>query len=66
MKATKGSKVQANFDEGNRACARLILANIERHGGKQSLAGQWAQRILNPAPPKDSAAGPLFQSRGTK
>lgn len=41
---------QARFDERNRICAELILADIDRYGGEQALSVEWARKIVAKAP----------------
>ena len=51
------------YTTGNLEAARLILADVERYGGPDSLMGQWAKLIVGriEAPPADAECGPLFR-----
>ena len=53
------------YRQQNEMAARLILCDLERYGGADSLMGQWARLIVGriEAPPADAEAGPLFSGR---
>jgi hypothetical protein len=58
MGATK-HRASEQFAVGNLEAARVILADIERYGGEESVLVVWARTVT--ASPKDSEAGPLFR-----
>jgi hypothetical protein len=37
---------RAGYDHQNRDSARVILADVERYGGEESLAVQWARVVV--------------------
>ena len=53
------------YRDQNEQAARLILADVARYGGPDSLMGQWAALIVGriEAPPADWEAGPLFAGK---
>jgi hypothetical protein len=40
------SKICAGYDRQNRAAARIILADVRKHGGEQALAVMWAAAVV--------------------
>lgn len=48
------------YERDNLACARLILADVERYGGELSLMVQWA-RIVNPPVERAEDSLPLWR-----
>jgi hypothetical protein len=59
-------KARANvmdaYRTGNLESARLILQDVERSGGPESLAVRWALMVMAKAAPQDTEAGPLFRA----
>jgi hypothetical protein len=59
------SRTARGFDADNLAAARIILADVEKYGGKGSLMAIWARIVLARAsaelPP---SGGPLFDLAG--
>jgi hypothetical protein len=53
------------YDEQNAICARLILGNVAKYGGPDSLMVVWAKSFVSriEAPPADSECGPLFSGK---
>ena len=43
------------YEDANRECAGIILADVERYGGEGSLAVRWARRVIE----RDSIVVPL-------
>ena len=52
-----------HYRAANETCARVILADVQRYGGPDSLMVVWARLVIerNQAPPADAEAGPLFE-----
>jgi hypothetical protein len=53
------NRVTRAYVEGNRQSAAVILADVARYGGEESVLVTWARTVK--ASPKDSEAGPLFR-----
>jgi hypothetical protein len=50
------------YREQNLQAARVILQDVERFGGPESLAVRWALMVMAKAAPADVEAGPLFRA----
>jgi hypothetical protein len=37
---------QGMYDAGNRTAAAIILADVERYGGEESLMVRWARAVM--------------------
>ncbi len=46
MTTTLTTAAENRYQVGNRAAARLILADVERYGGPGSLMVQWARMTM--------------------
>ena len=46
--ANNGSRARAGYDAANRESAAIVLADIERYGGEESLLVRWARLVLTP------------------
>jgi hypothetical protein len=44
--ASRSQRVQAQYDAQNAEAAEIILREIERYGGEQSGAVQWARLFM--------------------
>lgn len=55
---TTPKKAADCYRADNETCARLVLADLERYGGPDSLMCQWARVIIERAQP--TIKGPLF------
>jgi hypothetical protein len=55
---TTPKSVAGQYRAANETCARLVLADLARYGGPDSLMGQWARLIVERAQP--TIKGPLF------
>jgi hypothetical protein len=51
----------ARYDQQNELCARLVLADVAKFGGPDSLMMRWAALVLERAKP--AVRGPLFEGR---
>jgi len=40
-------KTRAIFEAGNQECARIILREVQRYGGEESLMVRWARLVLS-------------------
>jgi hypothetical protein len=52
-----------HYRAANETCARVILADIQRYGGPDSLVAVWARLFIerSQAQPTNAEAGPLFE-----
>jgi hypothetical protein len=51
----------ARYDQQNELCARIILADVERFGGPDSLMVIWARLVVEQMQP--TIKGPLFTEK---
>ena len=56
---TRSQELVEQYASQNRASAAIILADVARYGGPESVLVTWARTVT--ASPKDSEAGPLFR-----
>lgn len=46
---TQKWKGAAHYDKQNRACAEIVLADVEKHGGEESALVRWARMVVGRA-----------------
>ncbi len=52
-------------DQWNRECAQIILADIGRYGGEDSLMTRWARLVLNPPAERTTPKAPTVLRNDT-
>ena len=62
---SKAKRAVEHYRTSNLEAAHIILADVQRYGGPDSLMATWAKLFIEriEARPEDREAGPLFAQR---